>query len=420
MEFRFEKHQGTIYLNGSRYWWKVRFPGDSKFRHIPLRLPYQKFATNSFAEAEQIANKLWADATLGTSVDFDGKLSSLITLYLNWAKNYYRQPSMESDNIRWALSPLLSYCGEIKAKDFTPKQLKLYRDHVISTYDWCISTINRRITTIVKMFQWAVSEEFVNSYTWQSLQSVESLKSRYCDRRIRLIKKVMPIELDRVNLTLKHLSPTLQDMVNLQLLTAMRPGEMVKIRPENINRSGEIWLYTPKATSEDGQDHKTAHYGHDRTICIGPKAQAILTKYLRRPTGTFCFQPEEVVKSHREERYAARRTIISCGNKPGSNRKGTQYFNPFYSVEAYRKAIQRACNKAFPAPNGISKEDRKKWIQKNQWSPHQLRHTMATEIRSQFNPDDARAVLGHTTLSATEIYAEMDLRKAINVAKSIG
>lgn len=40
-------------------------------------------------------------------------------------------------------------------------------------------------------------------------------------------------------------------MVQMQLLTAARPGEVCIMRPCDIDRSGRIWVYKPK-------DHKTA------------------------------------------------------------------------------------------------------------------------------------------------------------------
>lgn len=54
------------------------------------------------------------------------------------------------------------------------------------------------------------------------------------------------------------------------------------------------------------------------------------------------------------------------------------------------------------------------------WFPHQLRHTRATEIRREFGLDAARAVLGHKSVVVTDEYAELDLKKAMAVAKTMG
>jgi integrase len=54
------------------------------------------------------------------------------------------------------------------------------------------------------------------------------------------------------------------------------------------------------------------------------------------------------------------------------------------------------------------------------WHPHQLRHTVATEIRKKYQSEAARVFLGHARLSVTEIYAERDLDLARRIAREMG
>ena len=55
------------------------------------------------------------------------------------------------------------------------------------------------------------------------------------------------------------------------------------------------------------------------------------------------------------------------------------------------------------------------------WTPRQLRHTRATQIRHEFGSiEAAKAVLGHTDTRVTEIYAERDLKLAADVMRRIG
>ncbi len=61
-----------------------------------------------------------------------------------------------------------------------------------------------------------------------------------------------------------------------------------------VDRANEIWEIRL-------DDHKTAHHGLDRTIFVGPNAQAILLPYLLREADSFCFDPSE------GERKASRR-----------------------------------------------------------------------------------------------------------------
>ena len=53
------------------------------------------------------------------------------------------------------------------------------------------------------------------------------------------------------------------------------------------------------------------------------------------------------------------------------------------------------------------------WRQRgHRWHPNQLRHTAATMIRRQYGAEAAQAILGHSELSTTEIYAEKNLEAA--------
>jgi integrase len=80
-----------------------------------------------------------------------------------------------------------------------------------------------------------------------------------------------------------------------------------------------------------------------------------------------------------------------------------------YGTDSYRQAIARGNKKA--AQNGKSIPS---------WHPHQLRHNAATRIRREFGLDAARAILGHTSPAITELYAELDRSKAIEVMSLIG
>jgi integrase len=49
-----------------------------------------------------------------------------------------------------------------------------------------------------------------------------------------------------------------------------------------------------------------------------------------------------------------------------------------------------------------------------------LRHTCATEVRKTFGLDAAGAVLGHSKLETTQVYAEKSMELAAKVAKMTG
>jgi integrase len=56
---------------------------------------------------------------------------------------------------------------------------------------------------------------------------------------------VQPVELAHVWAVLPHLRPTVAAMVEVQLLTGMRPGEVCRLRPADIDQSNPVWLFRP-------------------------------------------------------------------------------------------------------------------------------------------------------------------------------
>src|SRR5690606_18558207 len=161
-----------------------------------------------------------------------------------------------------------------------------------------------------------------------------------------------------------HVSRQVWALVQLQLLTAARPGELLPLRAIDIVTRGPVWTYEPAR-------HKNAHRGHSRTIYFGPRAQAVLRPSLdERPLQAPLFSPKAAEDERRAKLFAERVTPLSCGNRPGTNRRRSPKREPgeVYTLSTYRRAIQRACERAnVPA-----------------WSPHRLRHSAATKLREEF------------------------------------
>ena len=62
----------------------------------------------------------------------------------------------------------------------------------------------------------------------------------------------------------------------------------------------------------------------------------------------------------------------------------------------------------------------KSWQKDHRWSPNQLRHTRATEIRSKHGLEAAQVILGHAKADVTQIYAERDKQKAREIMAEDG
>ncbi len=178
----------------------------------------------------------------------------------------------------------LAGCTETRAVEkFGPIALKACRQEWINA-GITRQTINKRHFHLVRMFKWGVAEELVDSSVWETLRAVETLHVGRTS--VPEMKEVPPVELDRVHAVTPFLSPVVRDMISLQLLTGMRPGEVCRLRPGDLDRSGDVWEF-------DVQGHKTAHHGRKRTVYIGPEAQAVLRPYLLRAADQHCFSAAE-------------------------------------------------------------------------------------------------------------------------------
>jgi integrase len=247
------------------------------------------------------------------------------------------------------------------------------------------------------MFKWATENEMIPGTIYEALRCVSGLKRGRTNAREG--RKVTPINDADVAATVEHLPEVIADMVQLQRLTGARPGEICDIRPGDINRRADPWEYVP-------QSHKAEHHDRPRVIFIGPKAQKLLLPYLLRAADAYCFSPREAEGKRRAAQHDARRTPMSCGNRPGTNRKvkPRRTAGEKYDRHSYGRAIRRA---AVAAKVGT-------------WSPHRLRHTFATEVRKSFGLEAVQVCLGHSHAAVTQIYAERDFAKAANVARLIG
>jgi integrase len=257
-------------------------------------------------------------------------------------------------------------------------------------------TINRTIKSIRRIFRWAASMELVPPSVPDALEKLELLrKGRTTAPEL---PKVEVVPDDIVRRTLPYLPEMVADMVRIQRLIGCRPGEICGMRPCDIDRSGPQWLWRPVT-------HKNDWRGHDRVSAIGPKAQAILKRYLDRDPNTPCFMPAESESARNAARRRGRTSPMTPSHRARRARasRKPKVIKP-YSQASYRRAITRACEQAkIPA-----------------WSPNRLRHSAGEEARREMGLDAAQARLGHKDARVTEVYATVGIEKACQVAERLG
>jgi integrase len=325
-------------------------------------------------------------------------VTELAVRYFQHARTYYVKngnPTSEVTGIQLALRDLRKLYGETLIEDFGPAALKTVREDLVRR-DLARTSVNKQIGRILRMFRWGVSENLVRPETLTALQSVPGLKAGRCSARET--ERIKPVAAKDVDAVREHLNPVVMAMVDLQRLTGMRPGEVCQLRTADIDRSGAVWTYRPTS-------HKVEHHGKDRVIYFGPQAQFVLSPWLRpdKPE-LFIFSPADSERIRHERLRAVRKTKVQPSQV--SRAKDDPRFQPgdFYTTASYRRAIQRACHQAKIAT----------------WHPNQLRHLAATNLRREFGIDVARAVLGHSTVDMTEVYAEMDASKARDAMAKLG
>ncbi len=253
----------------------------------------------------------------------------LIDRYLQFAKTYYQrdgQPTKEVLCIKDALRPLFSLYGRTPAIEFGPLSLKAVRGSMIES-GWARNTINDRVFRIKRMFRWATENELLPPSVLHGLQAVPGLKrGRSTARETEPVK---PVSEHLIQAVQPHVSAEVWAMIQLQVLTAMRPGEVVLMRGCDLDTTGKVWIYSLKR-------HKTEHHGYDRRIYLGPRAQTIVKPFLQSDLAAYLFCPANAVKAFKQERHSRRKTPLSCGNRPGSthNPNPTRPPRESYSVDS--------------------------------------------------------------------------------------
>ena len=165
----------------------------------------------------------------------------------------------------------------------------------------CRNVVNARVNRIRRIFKWGVSNQFVSTGVLLALQPLEPLKR---DRsQARESAPVEPVPEDHGNEVLELLPRQVAAMVELQLLTGMRPGEATAMRTGDLDMSARIWVYKPGS-------HKTEHHGRNRVVFIGPKAQEVLLPFLKHDLDTFTFSPADAVRELRQRLRAKRKTRV--------------------------------------------------------------------------------------------------------------
>ncbi len=325
-------------------------------------------------------------------------IGEVVPRYLAFARTYYCRDGVqtgEATTIRCALQPLIDRFDALPINEFKPDKLEQVQEDMIKA-GRARSYINKSCNIVRRLFKWCVRKGFVTGETLLALQAVDGLKRGRS--KAKETAPIGPVDDQRVEAIIPHVSELVGDVVRVMRLTGMRPGEAVSMTPDQIDRTDPtVWEFTPG-------HHKTEHHGHARTVFLGPNAIEIVRRYL-----------------------------LKAGD-------GEKLFP--INRDGLRRAIDRGCARAFPHPAVASLSDKsltdaeraqikakiktelkseiKAWNNSHRWHPNQMRHSVGTEVRSKFGLEGAQVILGHAKANMTETYAERDMSKARDIARKIG
>jgi len=441
---------------------------------------YQKYARliAEWKATSGLANQSDASRVVG---DPEVSVAELSLAYWKFAKGYYvkdGQPTGQVTLVKSALHYLQELYSGTRAVDFGPLALQAAQEHMVAK-GLSRPYINGHTRRIRLMFRWAASKELIPATVYQSLVTVDGLKKGRTTAREP--DPIGPVLDEVVEATLPHLPVVVADMVRIQRLTGCRPGEICKLRPCDVDRSGEVWIFRPVG-------HKMTHHDRDRAILIGPKAQAILLPYLLRDAQAYCFSAFESETERKAIMRENRKTPVQPSHRDRSKPQHKGRVKNRYVKDTYSRAIVRAVDLALGRPIGpvtwqdlvslvadgnlgpsdvihhaelktrlknrgssdhvfsggrsiragsiaeLFPADRRAkplgeqlpksgWhymTTAHRWAPNQLRHAAATELRSKYGIEAAQLALGHSKPDTSLIYAERDLVKAAEIMKQVG
>lgn len=316
------------------------------------------------AESRQKYGEIIARHAAGLEVEIAEKplatlsVGQLVLAYMRFAAEYYKkdgQVTDEYDCLKSAACPLVQLYGETEAEEFTALGLKAVRQKMIDN-GWCRVYINKSVGRIRRMFRHAVSNDMIGPAVLQKLESVPPLLEGRTTAKEKPRRSAVPQ--DNIEAVRQAVNELTRDMIDLALLTGARPGELVSLTGEMLDRSEEIW--TAQLTT-----HKMQHRDRRRVIAFGPRSQLILRKYLKADPALRLFP---IVRS------------------------------------TFSNRIKAACE-ALGLPR---------------FTAHWLRHNAATELRREAGLDGAQIVLGHSKADTTELYAHLDDSRLKSIALQRG
>ncbi len=316
------------------------------------------------------------------------RVKHLAEAYKSYIEKRYANSRQDLERRSEIIGWLLEHDAGLLVERFGPRKLREYRDR-LDNGARSRKYLNRLTNEIRSVFKWGVGQELVPPHVLTGLKALNPLVAGEGGFE-RARRKLVPVE--HVRETAKHLSPIVRDMLTVQLATGMRPSEVCAIKPCDIERKGDVWLFMPNK-------HKTAWKGVEREIPLLGEARAVIENYLNRKPDSYCFSPAEAMAWFRAKQSSERKGFGSYKKKVAIPKVKP---GDCYEAGSFRQAIARAAKLA-NVPH---------------WTPYQIRHLVGTTVAEALQLESSKALLGHQDLQTTQIYSTATRKMAIEAARN--
>src|SRR5262249_28445112 len=149
-------------------------------------------------------------------------------------------PTSEIHNYRQAVRLTRDLYGHTPVREFGPLALKAIRQRLIDA-GLCRRVINGRVARIRHVFKWGMGEELVPAAVYTALTAVAGLQKGRTSAPAP--ESVGPVAEEHVLAVLPFVRPPVRGMIEVQLLTGMRPAEVCQLRPRDIDTTDPVWIY---------------------------------------------------------------------------------------------------------------------------------------------------------------------------------
>ncbi len=393
--------QSTVRIQGQNIYLGKHGSAIAQVRYALLLAEYHKHGMSLPEDFDMAVIEANADAIMQAKVpaviasqeDIEPiRVRHLTLAYAEHGRKAYAGSKSELYRIKQLCSELEATYGDVLVEDFGPRMLKKLRESWVDSGK-ARKYVNSLTQAVWRIWRFGVSEELCSESAWARLKSLEPLREGQTTARENEPRK--PVAIEVVRRTVAELSPVLRDMVRVHVATGMRPSELCSMRPCDIDRSGETWVYRPP-------HHKNRTKGKRRAIPLVGDARDVVTNYLNRDHQAYLFSPAEAVAWWQAQKRAARKSKVQPSQIDRSKDTPEKLPGDRYTQDSYRRAIDRACKRA-----GVER-----------WFPYQIRHLTLTQVRDALGVEAAQAIGGHSRVDMTEGYARLSEAKAIEAAKA--